>query len=155
MRSLRSVRPTLGVLVILLVLAAIAVATAPALAAPNGTGQWSTLPYLVPVNPIHVALLPNGKVLIVAGSESNPPEAGGPYKYAVWDPAAGTFNNYTTPWDLFCNGMSYLPDGRLILTGGNKRYEDQSAGITWDGLSITTVFDHTTETISQRARLAH
>src|SRR5207248_1804735 len=83
MRSLRSVRPTLGVFVILLVLAAIAVSPPPALAAPNVTGQWSTLPYLVPVNPIHVALLPNGKVLIVAGSESNPPEAGGPYKYAV------------------------------------------------------------------------
>ena len=122
MRSLRSVRPTLGVFVILLVLAAIAVSPPPALAAPNVTGQWSTLPYLVPVNPIHVALLPNGKVLIVAGSESNPPEAGGPYKYAVWDPAAGTFNNYTTPWDLFCNGMSYLPDGRLILTGGTPLY---------------------------------
>src|SRR5207253_11472005 len=107
MRSLRSLRPTLGVLVILLALAAIAGSPPPALAAPNVTGQWSTLPYLVPVNPIHVALLPNGKVLIVAGLESNPPEAGGPYKFAVWDPAAGTFREHRTPVDLFCNGMSY------------------------------------------------
>src|SRR5947207_16017010 len=121
MNSVPRVRWLAGFLFVLLLLSG--------LAAPRGvgaqlnvTGQWSTLPYLVPVNPIHVALLPNGKVLIVAGSESNPPEAGGPYKYAVWDPAAGTFNNYTTPWDLFCNGMSYLPDGRLILTGGTLSY---------------------------------
>src|SRR5438093_331345 len=31
-------------------------------------GQWTTLPYLMPINPIHMALMHNGKVLIVAGS---------------------------------------------------------------------------------------
>ena len=63
------------------------------LAAPRGvgaqlnvTGQWSTLPYLVPINPIHVALLNNGKVLIVAGSENDPSVT--TYKYAVWTPSA-------------------------------------------------------------------
>ena len=34
----------------------------------NVQGQWSTLPYLMPINPVHVALLSNGKVLVVAGS---------------------------------------------------------------------------------------
>src|SRR5207253_8748733 len=119
-----AVRTLLGVFFVLLALAGIPTSPPPALAAPKVTVQWSTLPCLLPVNTIHVALLPNGKVLIVAGSERTPPEAGGPYKYAVWDPAAGTVNNYTTPWDLFCNGMSYLPAGRLILTGGPLSYED-------------------------------
>src|ERR1700756_2478030 len=108
-------RPLVAAFVILSVVAGALAAASPAAAQSNVTGQWSTLPYLVPLNPIHVAMLPNGKVLIVAGSESTRAEAAGPYKYAVWNPAAGTFNQYATPWDLFCNGMSYLPDGRLIL----------------------------------------
>lgn len=31
-------------------------------------GQWTTLPYQMPINPVHSALLNNGKVLIVSGS---------------------------------------------------------------------------------------
>jgi hypothetical protein len=31
----------------------------------NVQGRWSTLPYLMPINPVHVALLSNGKVLVV------------------------------------------------------------------------------------------
>ena len=38
---------------------------APAAAQPNVTGQWSTLPYLSPVSPIHVALLNTGRVLLI------------------------------------------------------------------------------------------
>src|SRR4051812_25610966 len=98
------------VAIILILLAAAVVAPAPAAAQLNVTGQWSTLPYLAPINPIHVAVLKNGKVLIVAGSENN--QNNTVYKAAVWDPGSGTFAEQTTPWDLFCNGMSFLPDGR-------------------------------------------
>ena len=49
------------------------------------TGQWVTLPYLMPINPIHANLLRNGKVLIVAGSENNPNKhLQGSSKAAVW-----------------------------------------------------------------------
>jgi len=34
----------------------------------NVQGQWNTLPYTMPINPVHVTLLNNGKVLIVSGS---------------------------------------------------------------------------------------
>src|SRR5437867_11760446 len=34
----------------------------------NVPGQWSTLSYTMPINPIHAALLYNGNVLLVAGS---------------------------------------------------------------------------------------
>jgi len=34
----------------------------------NVQGRWSTLQTLMPINPIHVALLGNGKVLVVPGS---------------------------------------------------------------------------------------
>ena len=31
-------------------------------------GRWDTVPALVTINPVHMALMHNGKVLIVAGS---------------------------------------------------------------------------------------
>jgi len=34
----------------------------------NVEGQWNTLPNLMPINPVHVALLRTGKVLVVSGS---------------------------------------------------------------------------------------
>src|SRR5438309_5317318 len=37
------------------------------MAQPNVQGQWSTLPYTAPINPVHVALLYTGKVLIEIG----------------------------------------------------------------------------------------
>ncbi|HEX3446153.1 MAG TPA: hypothetical protein VHS80_15650 [Chthoniobacterales bacterium] len=42
-----------------------------AVAQPQVTGQWVTLPYLMPTNPIRLDLLRNGKLLIVAGSEND------------------------------------------------------------------------------------
>ena len=52
----------------------------------NVTGQWTTLPYSMPINPIHAGLLRTGKVLIVAGSENEPiKHNAGSSKAAVWD----------------------------------------------------------------------
>lgn len=43
-----------------------------AAASPQVVGSWVTLPYLMPINPIRLDLLRNGKLLIVAGSENDP-----------------------------------------------------------------------------------
>src|SRR5437867_8946670 len=78
----------------------------------NVQGQWSTLSYLMPINPIHAALLPNGKVLIVAGSGNCPPSqsgcpSGAPYGPSnnsgalLLDPLAGTITQFTVSWDMF------------------------------------------------------
>src|ERR1700756_4358299 len=57
---------------------------------PQVTGQWVTLPYPMPINPIHLGLLHTGKVLIVAGSENNPTEHNAKIsKAAVWDLGGG------------------------------------------------------------------
>ncbi len=57
-------------------------------------GQWSTLPYLMPTNSVHAALLYNGKVLIIAGSKRTD---GTPSKEAaLWDPQAGTITTQST-----------------------------------------------------------
>src|SRR5262245_41487763 len=58
---------------------------------PHITGTWTVLPYQMPINPISANLLPNGKVQIVAGSESDPynhhSEGAEGYRGAVWDPS--------------------------------------------------------------------
>src|ERR1700740_3569313 len=87
---------------------ALAVLTLAALVPPvsaqaNIYGQWSTLPYLMPFNPVHVTLLPAGKVLIVSGSGNVVGNLD--YESAIWDPQAGTFTTQALTWDMFCNGM--------------------------------------------------
>src|SRR5215472_7477224 len=85
-----------------------------AMAQSNVQGQWSTLPYLMPINPVHVALLHTGKVLIVAGSGNCPPSQAGcpsgpPYGpsnnsgAAIWDPISGSITQLSVAWDMFCN----------------------------------------------------
>src|SRR5207249_2815148 len=78
-------------------------------------GQWKTLPYPMPINPVHVALMNNGTVLIVAGSGNL--QTNTSYQAAVWDPRADTITTQPVGWDMFCNGMVVLPDGRVFING--------------------------------------
>ena len=133
-----SVRRLRVVLLAFLLLSVVAPLTEPAEAQLNVTGQWSTLSALSPLNPIHVALLRNGKMLIVGGGEWH--EFPSSFTAAVFDPVTGTFSQQSTPWDLFCNGMSFLPDGRVLITGGNLNQLTPGAGPPW-----TTIFDPVTE----------
>src|SRR5436853_7816416 len=58
----------------------------------NVQGQWTTLPYTMPINPIHATLVSTGKVLVVAGSGNYPPNKN--YQAAIWDLQAGTINSH-------------------------------------------------------------
>src|SRR5690349_6004775 len=89
---------------------ALAIGTPIALAQAQTAGQWTTLPYPMPINPVHVSLLHTGKVLIVSGSGNVANNTS--YKAAIWDPKAGTITVQSVSWDMFCNGMVSLPDGR-------------------------------------------
>jgi len=82
-------------------------------------GRWSTLPYTMPINPVHAALLHTGKVLIVSGSGNYPSNTN--YTAALWDPQAGTIAVQSVPFDMFCNGMVILPDGRPFVLGGHAK----------------------------------
>ena len=97
-------------------------------------GSWETLSYLMPINPIHVTLMRDGQILVVAGSENSPNEHDlGEYYAAVWNTQAGTIAVQTLIWDLFCNGMLDLGDGRPIIVGGSSAvappYGDYRASI--------------------------
>src|SRR5262245_59721972 len=84
-------------------------------------GQWRTVPTTMPINPVHIALLNNGKVLIVAGSGNVATVTN--FRAATWDPVAGTILTQPLGWDMFCNGMVALPDGRIFVNGGNLQYD--------------------------------
>ena len=87
-------------------------ACVPSAAAQASTqGQWRTLPNLMPINPVHVALMHNGKVLLLTDSTAT----------VVWDPAgqpevlSGDVTGLTDI--LYCSGHSFLSDGRLLAVG--------------------------------------
>jgi PKD repeat protein len=86
-------------------------------------GKWETLGTLMPINPVHVALMNNGKVLIVSGSGNVAAETN--FRSAVLDPLTGTLvqTYYNQSWDMFCNGMVVLHDGRVFINGGNLKYD--------------------------------
>jgi hypothetical protein len=84
-------------------------------------GQWKTLPYTMPINPIHMAVMHNGKVLVVAGSGNQLGVTD--FEGAVWDPQSGQITKQPVPWDMFCNGMVVLADGKPFIFGGTVTYD--------------------------------
>ena len=87
----------------------------------NVQGTWQTLPTLMPINPVHSALMHNGKILVVSGSGNYPQQT--TFNAGVWDPSNNTVTTQTVGWDMFCNGMVVLPDGRPMIVGGNLQYD--------------------------------
>jgi hypothetical protein len=132
---------------------------------PNGV--WSTLPNTMPVNPIHAALLHTGKVLIISGSGNCPPQqAGCPQgpQYAqgaaLMDLSSNKITTMPSGWDMFCNGMSIMQDGRVLINGGTKGYGSlQVVGVQGEvpftGFANTSIFDPGTESFVDVAPTAH
>jgi hypothetical protein len=107
---------------------------------PHVNGTWTILPYQMPINPISANLLPNGKVLIVAGSEndaSNNSNGAESYRAAVWDPTGATASSISVEdltYDVFCSGTAALPDGRSLIVGGTSDY-------SFTGENRASIFD--------------
>src|SRR6476620_2373209 len=118
------------------------------LAAAACEGTWTTASSPSPVRSIHAALMHTGKVLRIAVSGNDRTDfAAGTFKTAVYDPTTDTFDsNIPTPYDLFCGGHAFLPDGRLLVVGGTAQFEDQGKGLKWNGEKRTTIFDPVTQT---------
>jgi hypothetical protein len=103
----------------------------------NLHGQWRTVPTLMPINPIHAALMHNGKILVVSGTGNDPTNASN--MAGVWDPQTDTVTTQPLGWDMFCNSMIVLPDGRPMIFGGTLAYDP------FHGWNRTTVYDPATE----------
>jgi hypothetical protein len=124
-------------------------------------GRWTTSPFRIPTFAIHAALLHNGDVIFwgYPPATSNPrPNVGQSY---LWSPRKGTTrramrsipapkidadgDGHTEATPLYCSGESMLPDGRILLVGGNGRWPTADTGDDFLGLNIAYTFDPRTK----------
>jgi Domain of unknown function (DUF1929) len=134
---------------------------------PHPHGLWSTLSQAMPINPIHAALLHTGKILIVSGSGNCPPQQthcpqGPQYSQgaALMDLSRNRITTMPTTWDMFCNGMSIMQDGRVLINGGTKGYGalavvGAQGDTPFTGLANTSIFDPSSESIIDVTPTAH
>ena len=104
----------------------------PVAADPAVTGSW-TKPFGLTLVSIHAVMLHTGSVLLFSwpnktvGSDA-----------VLWHPESGKITNIALSYqrDIFCSGMSVLPDGRVFIAGGHL-YQ----GVFGGGVANTTIFD--------------
>jgi hypothetical protein len=94
-----------------------------------------------PIIPIHIALLPDGRVLSYGtdtngdqGALQNPYLApnGSPTLYDIWNPTIGTGSNAhmtltssTVTTDIFCSAVTMLASGNALVVGGDLTVNGQ------------------------------
>ena len=86
--------------------------TAPgAVGQPATMGQWQNGPvFSVAPGPVHVHLLPSGEVMFWGLGDN---------AYS-WQPSTDTIRTLATAgFEVFCSGHTFLPDGRLFVSGGH------------------------------------
>jgi hypothetical protein len=103
-------------------------------------GKWDVveLPDDQKVNAIHAAVLPTGRILLIAGSGNKEDMFNaGTFKSLVYDPATGRSRVIPTPNDMFCAGHTFLASGNLLIAGGTQRYERLDGAVTNAGGALT------------------
>ena len=113
-------------------------------------------PVAWPINAIHTALLPDGR-LLTYGSDQNGTQTGA-YLYDIWDPTLGTgpgahlvLPNFTTT-DLFCSGTSVLwTTGQVLISGGDLTIN----GPRNFSNNQTTILSPATNTIASGAQMQY
>ena len=133
--------------------------------APATYGKWEVLPFHSGVLAVHAALLPTGDVLFFAGSGSSSvrfrsPDFGDVAKgvpiSVVWTPEGNNFFHPDTirtadgrPFDVFCGGDAFLPDGRMLSAGGTRDYNP------FKGRDDAIIFDPKTRQWTFTHHMAH
>lgn len=122
-------------------------------------GKWTTAPFELPIVAIHSILLPTGKILFWGPPEDQLPNETDAY---IWNPRRGTGpdsleqvtpptidkdgpgGSLTGPAPLYCSGQSLLPNGDVLVTGGNLVWPDTYGDDAYDsyaGLDTVFIFD--------------
>ncbi len=126
----------------------------------NQIGRWAA-PFNLPSLAIHQVMLPTGKVLMFAYPDSLHVN-----NYAtayLWDPATGTTKEVDPPinpatgqpYNIWCSGMTTLPDGRVVVAGGNLEYAATPTSVGWKGLNEILTFNPFTETWTVQPTMRH
>lgn len=102
-------------------------------------GEW-TAPVDVGVVGIHAALVRTGKVLLYFYPVT--PEVQSPA--ILYDPVSGAVTDVTPEYarDIYCSGISNMPDGRVLAAGGQEGSKPGPGA----GIKEVSIFDPITET---------
>jgi galactose oxidase len=115
-------------------------------------GRWSA-PITFPLVPAAAAMLPNGRVLTWSAYRADAFGGTGQTVTATYDPASGAVTQRTvtnTGHGMFCPGVSALPDGRVLVSGGDdagkSSYYDWTTDdwTTGPAMAITRAYQATT-----------
>jgi hypothetical protein len=96
----------------------------------GGAGGYFSAPFPWPIIPLHVALLPDGRVMNYGTDQQG--NQGAQMLYDVWNPALGTVSTAhtilpnQTSTDIFCSASSLLAgSGNLLITDGDLTVNGQ------------------------------
>jgi Domain of unknown function (DUF1929) len=94
------------------------------LVAAGPQGRWTSCELPVGFNPVHASVLPDGSVLLMAGSGNNKTDfLAGHFQTYIFSSDTCATSQVPTPSDLFCSGHASLPNGNVLVAGGTGQYE--------------------------------
>ena len=108
-----------------------------------------------PIIPIHVVLLPDGRVMNYGTNALG--QQGAQLVYDVWDPSMGTGTNAhlvlpnTTHTDLFCGAQSVMLSGKVLTSGGDLTV----SGVRNSANNNTTIFSPTANTLTENTPMTY
>ena len=108
-----------------------------------------------PIIPIHVVLLPDGRVMNYGTDALG--QQGAQLIYDVWDPSMGTGTNAhlvlpnTTHTDLFCGAQSVMLSGKVLTSGGDLTV----GGVRNSANNNTTIFSPTANTLTENTPMTY
>ena len=120
----------------------------------NVTGEFGPV-VAWPIIPLHVVLLPGGRVMNYGTGSSG--QQGAEFIYDVWTPSLGTGTNAhlvlpnTTSTDIFCSSQSVMCNGNVLTTGGDLTVDGQRNFAN----NKTTIFRRTTNTIASNTPMQY
>src|SRR3984893_3800984 len=131
-------------------------AAAPA-AAPIGGGVGGFFGPAVPwpIIPLHVALLPDGRVLSYGTDQMG--NQGAQMIYDVWDPKIGNGSNAhtvmpnNTTTDIFCSAVSLLASGNALIVGGDLTVN----GVRNYSINKVEIFSPTQNTLTASGQMTY
>jgi hypothetical protein len=126
------------------------------LATAQSSGSWA-LGQNTTCVAIHVALLPSGKIFYMAGSGYHRDRPSGPFEARLYDPITNSEQDLPLSEDLFCIGLTHLPNGNVLMAGGTLMYDTNPNNCNglWHGLDAAYEVNSSSESLDKVSSMVH
>ncbi len=104
---------------------------------------------------MHLALLPNGRIMYAAGSGYSEVHKAGPYQWGVFNPSNESMTNHTVNEDIFCMGQAVLTTGKVLCAGGTRRYDTDDPDGLFKGLASAFEYDPGSDSLVKVQSMHH